>query len=198
MSGKRRAFGHAAHLLRARITHWWLRPAAGGIVELVRSRPTLNPAPFPVGCNPATPPKPFLDETNGGTETGVVMGSGPIEGLLVRYVLGALDGSDTPASWAVAPGGITACDSVLSQRLREVRVGVIARTATPDTDAQQAGKTGRYSVAPLDGVTMITNGPVLGPGVIPTPSQIASISDAFPRRGFLSRVVPRNSLGYLP
>ncbi len=203
-------FGQGAHVLRARVTHWYIKAMGDGTTQLVRSRPVLRSTAFTTTTGPNCDPteSPFLDETNGGPDGGtsaaVTVGSAPIEGLLVRYVLGASVGIDDPKSWTVSAAPLTSCDMVPAENLREVRVGVVARTLTPDVTAQKAGNAGAlYTPPSIDNVSLITNLPAaavadLAGGLLPTATDLKAIADPYPRRSFQTRVAPRNALGYLP
>lgn len=91
----------------------------------------------------------------------------------------------------------------LAERLREVRVGVIARTSTPDPQQANSDAGVIYTPPALDGFNLITNLPTavvagLDGGSTPTVADLAPIADSYPRRTFQARLVPRNALGYLP
>ena len=208
-------FGHAAHLLKARVTHWYLRQDAdGGTVNLVRSRPDLRSTALTAatdgGCDSTQ--SPFIDETNGGTAVGVSLGSGPVQGFRLRYMIGAIDGSEKPAEWVPSgwdafhnDGGtvsynqierpISSCDMALGEQLREVRVAVVAQASRPDPD--RLASAGQYLVPLIDGVPIaFTND---GGGNTPlSPADVTRLSDAYVLRTYQARVVPRNAYGYLP
>ncbi len=205
-------FGHAAHLLKARVTHWYLRQDGdGGTINLVRSRPTLRTTAFSSSTCDSTE-SPFIDETNGGTAVGTVLGSGPVEGFHVRYMIGAVDGSDVPSQWVPSgwtsfhnDGGSTQytqterafnnCDQTLAEQLREVRVAVVAQSSRPDPD-QQVNNSGQYLLPIIDGVPLaFTNDG--GTGAL-SAADITALSDSYVLRTFQARVVPRNAYGYLP
>ncbi len=223
-------FGHAAHLLRARVVHWYVKNDEFGVPKLYRSFPTLRTTQFTTSnvnsnnCSSAQSEAPFLDETNGGTVVGTQMSNVPIDALWVQYMFGNVTGSDQPDSWqsswnllnssgdAGTGSMLTPCDGTTSlkavlspaEMLREVRVAVIARTETPDQVVATRGDAGTlYSPPTINGYNLITNLPsaastLLDAGSTITVDTVRSISDAYPRRTFQTRVVPRNALGYVP
>ncbi len=186
-------FSSGAAMSVARVTHWYLRqipPASDNHYELVRSHPTLTTSALGAIC--ADTDAPFVDEiTPGGpgVPVGVVVGSGPLASMQIRYVMDA-NQTDDPQQYTVWNGAnnttgnqtnhLSICDGAQALHLREVRIQVVARAAVPDHATNATGHVSRYSTPGYDGATPSDTG-----------------TDAFPRRSFEARVVPRNLQGVL-
>jgi prepilin-type N-terminal cleavage/methylation domain-containing protein len=186
-------FAQGANIGKARVTHWYLRKSTmpGGEWELVRSSPILDDSWTPAsGCNGASP---FIDETNSPDgPPGIVMGSGPIDNLQIRYIVDD-QRQDNPAGFHVWGDGTNGgsnyrlgiCDTLasgvpLQQVLREVRVSVVARSRRPDRATNGTTPVKRYGLTAWEGV---------GPS--------GGTLDEYPRRTFEARIVPRALQGIL-
>jgi prepilin-type N-terminal cleavage/methylation domain-containing protein len=167
-----------ANLLRARVTHWYLRQAsATDTPQLVRSFPTLTTTALGAACAPGDIP--FIDETNTNSGTppvGTVMGTAPIESLQIRFMVDPA-GSDNPAQFTML-NTIGVCDTTVPATVREVRLQVVSRTSSADLKGATTNQQVVYSTPGFEGTT---------------PS--ATTQDAYPRRAFSLTVVPRNVQG---
>jgi|GEM_PF-1645243 len=173
----------------ARVTHWYLKQQSDpNDWELVRSRPTLNTNALGAGC--ANTDAPFIDETTPGfaAPVGVVVGSGPLVSMQIRYIMDS-NQTDDPQQYTIWNGTnnltgdqsnhLSVCDGFQELHLREVRMQIVARAASPDHQTNATGHVSRYSTPGYDGTLAGT------------------ATDAFPRRSFEARVVPRNLQGVL-
>jgi hypothetical protein len=145
-------FVPGANLTRARVVHWYLwQPDPAKPPQLRRSFPALTPTAMNVNC--ANTDKPFLDETNdnsGNVPTGTDMSGGAIESLQIRFMVDA-SGNDDPAQFTQL-NSIGVCDTAVPATIREVRLQVVSRTASPDKD-QADNKRVLYSTPDFEGAT---------------------------------------------
>jgi hypothetical protein len=175
-------FAQGSSLGKARITHFYLKQVAPNDWELMRSHPVLTSKAGALATACKATDVPFVDETNDPAGVpGVVLGSGPIENFQIRFIVDP-NASDDPQQFQVwRPGDyhLTLCDTNVPTMLREVRVQIVARSAMPD-HKQDGTYLTRYSVPPWEGVA-------------PDSANV----DAYPRRSFEARVVPRNLQGII-
>lgn len=187
-------FAQGAYISRARVSHWYLKQIPGNNdYELVRSHPLLTTNALGGGCLPSDAP--FVDETTAGgpgVPVGTIVGSGPVESLQFRYIVddqvkddsqafsiwNGLPGTPTPAKNATDLNHFTVCDTAEILKLREVRIQIVARASQPDHAQNATSRVNRYSTPAFEGVAPSDNG-----------------TDAYPRRSFETRVVPRNLQG---
>jgi prepilin-type N-terminal cleavage/methylation domain-containing protein len=184
-------FAPGSSLGKARVSHYYLKQVAPDDWELMRSHPVLTSKAGALGAACNTADAPFLDETNDAAGVpGQVLGSGPIESLQIRFIVDP-NASDDPQQfqvWRAADAGstqnhLTVCDGIpgpnVPTMLREVRLQIVARSSMPD-HSQDGKYVKRYSVPGWEGVA---------PG--------GTTTDAYPRRSFEARVVPRNLQGII-
>lgn len=180
-------FARGANISRARVSHWYLRQASPGTPPvLVRSHPRLSTAAIANQCLAGD--NPFLDETTtpGGGVAGADVGAGPVVSLQFRFVTDP-SLSDDPAQYQRVDR-IGTCDLVPVSQLREVRIQVVAIARNPDKALDPGKRVARYHTPAFEGV-----GPTPGwdgAGTCP-----AGACDAYPRRAFTQRIVPRNVQG---
>ena len=169
-------FAPGASLQRARVLHYYLWPSADGTYyELKRSSPVLSSNAGNRACDGTDTP--FVDETNTANGVkGVVIGSGPIHSLQIRYVTDA-SASDDPTQFQLSQLGV--CSTALMPFLREIRLQVVARSLAADKNITDSAKRATYSTPGFEGTS--TANPAAG--------------DAYPRRTFSISVVPRNLQG---
>ena len=169
-------------ILRARVTHWYLRQAtATDTPQLVRSFPTLSTIALPAACSPGD--LPFLDETNAlGGAVGTVMGTAPVDSLQIRFITDPT-AANQPAAFTMV-NSISVCDTTVPATLREVRLQVVARTSSGDLQGSSTSvKRVLYATPGFEGTT-----PAAGGGGV--------TQDSYPRRAFNLSAVPRNLQGY--
>jgi hypothetical protein len=171
-------FVPGANMLRARVTHWYLRQAsATDTPQLVRSFPTLTTTAIGSAC--AAGDIPFIDETNTTTGTppvGTVMSTMPIESLQIRFMVDPTQ-TDNPAQFTML-NTIGVCDTTVPATVREVRLQVVSRTTSADLQGTTTNQQVAYSTPGFEGASPST-----------------TTKDAYPRRAFSLTVVPRNLQG---
>jgi hypothetical protein len=170
-------FAQGFQVSRLRVVHWYLKQSTPGeLPRLYRSRPTLTTASASTCPNPSM----FIDETNDSTNgvKGVEMGLGPVESLQLRFVFDLVDQND-PTKYAMTDT-IDPCNASIAKtmrQLREIRVQMVAIAPNPSKDGN--GKLiNRFTTPGFEGSI---------PG---------TVSDAFSRRAYVTRVAPRNFLPY--
>jgi prepilin-type N-terminal cleavage/methylation domain-containing protein len=187
-------FAPGAALSKARVLHYYLKfNAVTNNYELVRSHPILSGNPLGANCLPTD--NPFIDETNDPAgPVGTPIGSGPVESLQIRFITDPA-ASDDPQQFSIWRGGdpapttnhLTLCDTGLAALspggvpfLREIRLQIVARAWVSDRMTDPSKVETRYSTPGFEGVAPGNN-----------------VNDAFPRRSFTARVVPRNMQGII-
>ncbi len=165
-------FAQGFQVSRMRVVHWYLKQALGQAPRLYRSRPALT-------SSAGSCANPFLDETNGGTAVGIEMGAGPIESLQFRFMFDTSQ-QDDPTKYDMV-STIDPCDATAPTRmrqLREVRIQMVAISATKAKDTSGANLVSRFTTPLFEGTTV-------GAG-----------KDQYPRRAYVSRIAPRNIQPY--
>jgi prepilin-type N-terminal cleavage/methylation domain-containing protein len=173
-------FTPGSAMLRARVTHWYLRQTGTGDPQLMRSFPTLTTTALNAAC--AASDVPFIDETNAvAGVAGIVMGTVPVDSLQIRFVTDPT-GADNPAQFTMV-NSISVCDTTVPATLREVRMQIVSRTANWDLQGSSTAKKINYATPGYEGTT-----PTAGAGGV--------TQDSYPRRAFNLAVVPRTLQGY--
>jgi type II secretory pathway pseudopilin PulG len=174
-------FAPGATMSHAWVAHWYLRQDdANAPPRLYRSHPILNPAQLTCSQQTSTPIYPFQDYVSGltGTDTmGVEMGAGPVESLQVRYVVDD-QATDDPQKFDMV-NYISSCDGYRMAQLREVRIQLVAIATLPDRTTSGSRVAVNYSTPAFEGVSATSTG------------TSSSSTDAYPRRAYVTRTVPR-------
>ena len=163
-------FAQGFQVSRARVVHWYLyQPDVTKPPRLMRSRPVLTSSA--TGCPNLSP---FND-----ADVGNDLGGGGVESLQFRFVFDTSQEDDPTKYDAVDNIDPCIADPVTRMRqLREVRIQLVAISATPAKDTTGKAIAPRFSNPGFEGVT-------IGAGV-----------DSYPRRAYVTRVAPRNVQPY--